>query len=521
MRFASHLGIQNNGAPKPDTRNAEGHPAHSEEWRQSIARIAFTGVLGDQYYGREQDQAKEFIPLCVVAVEKDPRFLLNAALASRKANFKLFPKIAVAAMIAHCGAKSFEKYEWDVVNILSSYSPGQLLELILVLKSKTMGKGLGSRAQRVIGNAIVEQSAKKLENMVLSAREDVRRILRMIHPKHAKPEQADILRYALGDNPVPKTPRQEAMEQLKGGFWDQAKLITDFNLPFNATKGFANADKATWTAIMKNMSTLQLLLNLRALDSRGVLTPRDLDKALGEVDVNNTRLVPHDILRPLGMVHETSRAREYREVLTNFLARLVAVPIPGLEGLRVGLSLDFSGSMAPGYSQNSLGNWILALSLAAPIMAACPDRYLSFFGNDACFEGGSLATHGRTSFPYLKGCPTEAVFHNLLGLKPNQGTNISAAINLFRDTPLDLLFLFTDEQQNHGDASSAWKMYKQKYPGARLVVINVSNTKWHLARENDPSITIIQTITPLVYLQLSNFNKSLVDMIAEWHTGKL
>jgi hypothetical protein len=95
MRFATHLGIQHNGAPKPNTTNAEGHAAFREDLKQSIARIAFTGVLADSFYGKENQQAGEFIPLCLDAANKEPRYLLNAALVSRKANFKLFPKIAL------------------------------------------------------------------------------------------------------------------------------------------------------------------------------------------------------------------------------------------------------------------------------------------------------------------------------------------------------------------------------------------------------------------------------------------
>lgn len=513
MRFASNLGIQISGAPRPDTTNAEGHPAFSENWKQSVARIAFTGVLGDQYYGREKEQANEFILLCQDAAIKDPRFLLNAALASRKANFKLFPKIAVAALIIGCPSKSFEKVEPDVVSLLSTYSAGQLLELVLVFKSKMMGKGLGSRAQRIIGKALVGRSEDVLENMTLSDKSDVRRLLRLLHPKNLIGAKANMMKFVLGDNPVAITDRQMAMDRLKDGFWDQAKTITDFKLPFNSVKGLANDNKATWEAIRDGMSPLQLLINLSALDKRRVMTPIVLNDLLAKVDLSKTRLVPHDILRPLGMAYEMSDSCKYREVLTNFLAKLVSVPVPNISDKKVGILLDFSGSMAPGYGQNVLGNWVLAVTLAVPIMAACPDRHLAFFGTSAYFEG-----QGR-AFPYLKGCPTEAAFHNLLGLRPNSGTDIGCGINLFtsNNIELDALFLFTDEQQNLGDMALAWNKYRRNNPKAKLVVINVSNTKWHLSKENDPSISTIQSITPLIYQQFANFNTSLVEMIEGWH----
>ena len=510
MRFAQNLGIQHNGAPRPNTTNAEGHPAFRESLKQSIARVAFTGVLADQFYGKEEQQAKELIPLILDAVNKEPDFLLKAAQVSRKANFKLFPKLALGGLM---GSQAWKKIEPQAQIILGTYGAGQLLELALLLKSREMGHGLGARAQRVLGNALVSKSRERLEDMTLQDRQDMRRLLRLLHPKGFNPEQAALLRYVLGDDPVAVTERQKAMESLKGGFWDQAKMITDHRLPFNATKGFANADPKTWEAIRDNMSPLQILLNLKALDERGVIGPTILESILGKVDLTKTRLIPHDILRPLGMA-----TAKYSEVLIRFLARLASQPIPGLEDKRVGILMDFSGSMAPGFQANSLGKWILAVTLAAPIMATCPSRHLAFFGPSACFEGQTLDQ--TVKFPYLKGCPTEAAFHNLLGLTPCQSTNIPAGIELFNanNIPLDVLFLFTDEQQNgHPLGGQAWNTYRGRInPKAKLVVVNVSNTKWHMADSGDPSISIIQSITPLIYHQFSNFDQSAVEMIEEF-----
>lgn len=517
MRFAQNLGIQSNGAPQPDTLNAERHPAFSENLRQSVARIAFTGVLSDSYYGKEDQQTSEFIPLCRKMAVTDPHFLINAARASREANFKLFPKIAVAALISECRGEKFTMVEDAVIRLLSTYSAGQLLELALVFKSGLMGGKLGSRAQKIMSAALLRKNDEAWENMTLSDREDVRRLLRLLHPR-LSPTTANIARYALGDKPVPYTGRQSAVEQLKGGFWDQAKVIRDFNLPFNVTKGFANKDMETWKAIRDNMSALQLMINMKALAERGVLSPGELRSRLAVAKMG--RMVPHDILRPLAATQMMSRGREFYEVLVDFLAELAAVPLTTVAEARVAVALDFSGSMAPGYNGNYLGTWLLAVTLATPIMAAYPDRELIYFGNEAVFEGEMLRGH---QMPHLKNCTPSSAFHNLLRLQPSQGTNIASPIDLlFRDEKeVDVLFLFTDEQQNLGSMPAAWKMYRKRYPKAKLVVINVSNTKWHLAYEGDPSISIIQSITPLVFRQFSNFNKSLVDMIAEWHTGKL
>lgn len=523
MRFAHTQNIVPKGPPKPTVRNAEHTPAFAESLRQSIARVAFTGVLGDQFYGKEEQQANELSKLCQDAAAVHPRFLLNAARVSRAANFKLFPKLAIGALISTCDDAAWRSIEPAALDLLSGYSAGQLLELAIVLKARQFGRGLGSRAQRVLGQALGNRDGKRFEDMTLSDREDVRRLLRLLHPKRRvfSDQQIRALGYCLGDKADPKTVRQTAMQRLTESL-DQSVLISAHQLPFNATKGVANSHQQTWEAIRDNMSPLQVLINLKALTERGVMSPEWLRQFLDNVDVGRTRLVPHDVLRPLGMCLEGRYGREYYDILLRFLARLSSKPLSGLEGKRLGALLDFSGSMAPGYGQNSLGNWVLAVVMAAPLLASDPGRKLAFFGTEAYWEGQrtALRNHPVTVFPDLRGRSTYDAFMALLGLRPDQSTDVAKGIELYirGHVVVDALFLFTDEQENGARSGlSAWRRYREQVnPNARLIVVNVSNTKWHLARYDDPTVTVIQTITPLIYEQFSRFDQSAVDMIANW-----
>lgn len=516
MKFAQAMGLTApTGLAQPDTTNADGNPAYSEILKHAVARIALTGVLQEGAHVSEATQTGEFVPLCTQAAKECPAYLLKAARVSRKANFKLFPKLAIAALVALVDSESWaaQQYERQAVDILKGYNAGQLLELALVCKGKLFGKGLGRRAQRLLGRALAAMPADRFEAMTLADREDLRRLLRLLHPKALPSVSASLLAYVVGEDRKPVSQLQGALERLKDPSVTDAVAVEliGLGLPFNATKGIVgNRGPAVWTAILGQMSPLQVLLNLRSLDEKGVITPAALDKFLAAQNVDTLRLVPHDVLRP--MAHAPG---EYREPLVRFLGRLAARPLPGLEGKRVGVLLDYSGSM----SQGEQPAWNLAVTLATPILASCPDRHLVFFGAEPWPEGDTSAvpSYGKERLPYLKGCPKEAILHNLIGLHPRSSTETGRAVDYFteRAIPLDVLFVFTDEQQNGArQAIDAWRKYLRAVnPQARLVVVNVSTTPWHMVADGKDRATVIQTITPLVYEQLARFDESPTALI--------
>ena len=143
MRFAHTQGLTRpTGLAQPDATNHEGLPAFSENLQQSVARVALTGVLKDGFYVKEAEQTQEMVDLCRRAAQDYPGFLLSAAKVSRRANFKLFPKLAVAALVSTLepdgpggpGPRWTPGFEAQVVDLLQTYSAGQLLELALVFK---------------------------------------------------------------------------------------------------------------------------------------------------------------------------------------------------------------------------------------------------------------------------------------------------------------------------------------------------------------------------------------------------
>lgn len=505
-RFANeHLEKFSQVAPviQPDAVNFEGHRAFEESGiKHKIARLALTGVLGNQFYRKEEDVAKELVEVCRAGAAADPLYLLKAAHVSRENDLKLFPKLAIAAVLARNDLKPATKelVEDVAVKVLSTYSPGQLLEFVETVKQKVFGAGLGRRERRVINKVIEGWKASRLEGYTLSEFSNMNQLFRISHPNLGS---NPLVRYLFGGEAA--TERQAALEVFKTAKEDKvrAQLIIDHRLPFNTIKGMVpNTDRVTWKAISENMSPLALLLNLRALHEKGVMNPRDLQAMLDKTGGlgQRTRLLPFDILRPLEHADAC-----YREVLIDYMARLVGEPIPALEDMVVGILQDCSGSMRG-------QPWLTSCALLAPILTSCRERYYALFNTQVWPEG-------LNGVPYLKDSGKKGVLHNMMGTFKSGGTDIHRAISYYLENKIkvDVLILATDEQQNgRGQAYTAWNLYrKQINKNAKLMVINCTQTQWHLAPDVDDSIVFIQTMTPKIYNYIATLGTDVVKVIEQ------
>jgi hypothetical protein len=276
------------------------------------------------------------------------------------------------------------------------------------------------------------------------------------------------------------------------------------------------------------MSPLQTLINLRALHEKGVMDNSKLAVALQKAE--NSRLLPVDVLRPA-----INAPQEYMEDLMSLLSRMAPVPLPGLENLDIAVLLDGSGSMTwttmtgvnSGITEaGKPTNWHRAIVMAAPLLAL-PKRHFMIFDFNQHVEGKpSTTAHnswGQPRFngtPFLKGCPKEAILHNLLNSCPCGGTSTGEAVQWYTKNrvKVDVMFIITDEQQNgHLATIQAFRNYQtQINPEAKLVIINCTNTTWHMAGEGQKDVKIIQAMTPLIYTMFENYNESTVDLIRNW-----
>lgn len=478
---------------------------YSEQEEQTIARLALTTVLQTDQNHSEAQIVKELVQ--VLGTIKDPEFVLKAAVVSRKANFKLFPKVATAALIANRKSiPSWNIYEDRLIRLVASFPPNQILELVLMIKSKLFGKGLGSFEQGFFSRVMQSWKPETLEGHTLANAGDLQRLMRLVHPT-----LSPVVSFVLDGRP-PVTVRQAALKALQESSVPE-NLIREHKLPFNYTKGiFSNENTKAWEAIRDGMSPMQTLLNLRALDEKGVMSVAKLEEMLSTAE--NSRLLPVDVLRPV-----INAPAKYSESLMSLLSRMAPVPLPGLEGLTAAVLLDGSGSMlwrgASSYSQdsnNGVTNWHRGIVMAAPLLAL-PNRHFMIFDSTPRPEG----LHGT---PYLKGCPKEAILHNLLGACPGGSTETGRAISFYTQNQIavDVIFVITDENQNgHMAALKAFLDYQRLVnANAKLVIVNCTNTTWHMAKENHKDVKIIQSMTPLIYEMFDKYDQSTVELIRNW-----
>ena len=534
-RFSSnHLkSLQGEAKFTPNTVNAEGKAAYKDDSiYQSVARLALTGVLGSQYYKNENAVAKDLVDICSKMAKIDPIFLLKAAKVSRDLNMKLFPKLALAAAISETEkSKDVATVNETAAQVLSTYNPNQLLEFVLLMKERQFGKGLGSRTQKIVSRALGKINDRRLENMTISEREGLQRILRLVHPNLDA-----MVRYVLDkregtENGLPLTERQRAMEEIKALVSEKSKgyesriveLIKAHKLPFNALEGIVGGlGSDVWDAIADQMSVLQLFLNLKSLDEgKEVMSPRKLKALLDQKFIQGkTRILPLDVMRPYAM----ARA-EYHDVLAEIVEKLGDEPVPGLEDKKVGLVLDGSGSMG-----GDIGSpWMNACALTIPFLTNCKDRHFMVYSNDLYHEGGTIDKSNYSGYDrgvrlpnFRRGLDN---FNKLVKCFPNGGTDTGRAIQWYLSNRVfvDVLILITDEQQNGRESFyNIWAKYKAEVNrNAKLLVVNPTNYEWHLAPLQDKSVTIVQTLTPAVYRMVSYHGKDLVSVIKETDLTKV
>jgi 60 kDa SS-A/Ro ribonucleoprotein len=492
---------------------------NNETIQFAVARVMLCGLLKNQYYRSKEASAKEALILFVEQAKQDPVFLLKAIAFARKANMKGMPILGLACLATNAGEVFLDSNRDYIVSVLSTFAPNQLLQFVELVKSKKLGKGFGSRPQGWVSEAMETWDSEKVETYTLQYKTTIKTLLRLVHP-HYNDIRGNLSRYVL--DPSKKTPnygqpvgkRQKALEKIKKDYSDAqevAKAMIEYRLPWDAVKGFYAGYNTgiVGLAALTQMNLSALLLNLKSLDE--ILQTSDGQTALSYKmeEVKQGRSIPLDFAKPY--IHSNNNA--VKQILVKAIADTLSNKMNSLEGRKVGLSIDVSGSMA--------GEALITAGLLAVPFLQLDDLWFTTFSDDVHEQGESNKKHyyysNTVACPKLVGEMKDKV-NALLQLKTVGGTNLSAPIVKARreNRSLDLMVLITDEHQNNGqNVFQAWEKYKKNVnPRAQLWIINASNTDLHLANTStDPSITVYQTMTPAIFDNLKFFGQDLVSAI--------
>lgn len=480
----------------------------NEEWRFAVARIMLTGILNNQYARTAESAAQEALPLIIKAAKTDPLYLLKAAVFAREANMKGMVKLAVAALSANASDSFLITNRNAIVSLLSTFHPGQLMQFVDLMKSKVLGKGFGARPQKWIQSVMEAWDSQRVETYTIKYGKDFYSLLRLAHPNY-KDVRGKLVSYILtsADKGKAHGKRQKAIEKMKKLIDDKqiAKLMLENEIPWDAVKGFHAIKGDVGLAMMTQMGLSGLLLNIRSLEQNGVLDTEDSLKAL-ELKLNEVkgdRSIPIDFAKPY--IHSTNP--KVKKLLVKAIVDSLSNSMPHIEGRRIGVSVDISGSM-DGEPLQTAG------LLSIPFLKA---RELWFTTFDTSLYEEPTGRLTNSHCPRLTGQTPVKQVESLLNMKVQGGTDVGISLRqaLKDNRHLDIHVLITDEQQNAGTPLiTVWKEYKKKVNSrAELFIINATNNNWHSADFNDPSITVYQTMTSAIFQNLQFLGQDLISAI--------
>src|SRR5690606_34710968 len=336
------------GSSHPNVK-VDSYLSKNELPEEAVARVLLTGILKNQFYRSADDAAKEALPLLIERAQKDPEFLLKAACLARNTHMKGMVKVALAAIAGSSDERFLVK---DInrnaaVALLATFHPGQLIQFVELMKSKSFGRGFGSRPQKWVRSAMEAWGYNKLEDYTLKYPTALNQLVRLVHPRYTD-GRAGLIKYVLDGRKAEGTGnKQKIVEELKVLPIGQEKIIAnmmlDHSIPWDVVKGFAGLKGEIATASMTQMGLTALLLNIKSLEQHNVFNSNEGLTALKLKmnEVVNGRSIPLDFAKPY--IH-TSNQR-VKEILLDAMVSVLDVDMGPIEGLDVAVSVDISGSM--------------------------------------------------------------------------------------------------------------------------------------------------------------------------------
>ena len=401
------------------------------------------------------------------------------------------------------------------VALLSTFHPGQLIQFVELCKSKAFGRGFGSRPQKWVREVMERWDANRLETYTIKYPSALNQLVRLVHPRYTD-ERGSIIVYVLDGRKSEATgSKQIVLENLKSSKKTEkqiANAILDNDIPWDVIKGFAGFDGLIAKASMTQMGLTALLLNIASLEKHGVFSTSTGLTAL-ELKMNEVkkgRSIPLDFAKPY--IHTTNH--KVKDILLQGMVDTLDVPMPVIEGLRVGVSVDISGSMN-GETLQTAG------LLAVPFLKSNNLWFTTFdtmLYEETGVKYGSNAYWGARGYcPKINGLSRKEQVKALLGMHTAGGTDVGISVReaTRRKLKLDLHVLITDEQQNSGTPLiNAWKSYRANVnSNAQLWIINATNYQWHAADFDDPSIVVYQSMTPALFKNLQYLDVGLVEHV--------
>ena len=131
------------------------------------------------------------------AANKSPKFLLRETIMSGGSEMV---SLSLAILFAQADDKFIsEKYVKDVAfEMLVFKEPTIILEFVEYLKSKELGRGFGSRPQKIVRKVMESWPTDTIEKYMSKHKEETRKLVRLVHPRY-RDYHSELIRLLMDD----------------------------------------------------------------------------------------------------------------------------------------------------------------------------------------------------------------------------------------------------------------------------------------------------------------------------------
>lgn len=154
-----------------------------------IAEINAILVTGYQLNpSNDKDKAaQDALDLLASLAQQAPEFLLERIIAVVEVKIDGMIMVALAVLAGQAPAEflSNSKINAKISEVLGFYNPADLIDFVELVKSKSFGRGLGSRPQKWIRNVLEGLKIVEIESIIASEEStSFYDLIRLVHPRY-------------------------------------------------------------------------------------------------------------------------------------------------------------------------------------------------------------------------------------------------------------------------------------------------------------------------------------------------
>ncbi len=174
------------------------------DWKNDLNKLLLTGNITDLIQTKvTEDHADAAYKLLIKASQEDPEYLLHEIFSAINYQVYHMLDLAVAVLITNApdsfwNLKTGESNnKLNLQHLINSFDPLALIDLVKMIREKGLGKGLGSRPQKLIRNTMEAWDVVTLKLWIEEQPRSLYALLRIIHPRF-KDERGVVIKKFLG-----------------------------------------------------------------------------------------------------------------------------------------------------------------------------------------------------------------------------------------------------------------------------------------------------------------------------------